>query len=269
VSSVLVSLYAVTKALSQIWDPFFARPSRPGCARGLHQALVGTSVQLKPKNVLKCCSALSICCCIFLILGESRAASLGVTTNRPRIPRARRPPCNLVQVSRSLPFHALSLPRKIIILWLRLLRHCRQHQWWNTKEIQLENCDLYAKWEELLISAASMRELRKLGKREKAFWWQSGCFKVFYSVGCYECCKFVLPLRFIPWARPVFLISCFWRHSSRVIRRVGVINKALVRCCSFAVETQSVGRPAHIVSCSSARRFGVNAWTWRFYIVHV
>jgi len=87
--------------------------------------------------------------------------------------------------------------------------------------------------------------------------------------GCYECCKFVLPLRFIPWARPVFLISCFWRHSSRVIRRVGVINKALVRCCSFAVETQSVGRPAHIVSCSSARRFGVNAWTWRFYIVHV
>jgi len=36
----------------------------------------------------------------------------------------------------------------------------------STREI----CDLYAKCEELLISAASMREHRKLGNREKAFW---------------------------------------------------------------------------------------------------
>jgi len=33
-----------------------------------------------------------------------------------------------------------------------------------------ENFDLYAKCKELLISAASMRERRKLGNSEKAFW---------------------------------------------------------------------------------------------------
>jgi len=33
-----------------------------------------------------------------------------------------------------------------------------------------ENVDLYAKCKELLISAVSMRERRKLGTSEKAFW---------------------------------------------------------------------------------------------------
>jgi len=37
------------------------------------------------------------------------------------------------------------------------------------KTFNQENFDLYAKCEELLISAASMRERRKLGSREKAF----------------------------------------------------------------------------------------------------
>jgi len=50
---------------------------------------VGTSLQLQPKNVLsycnmQCCSALSIWCCIFLILGENSAASLRVATNQGR-----------------------------------------------------------------------------------------------------------------------------------------------------------------------------------------
>jgi len=38
------------------------------------------------------------------------------------------------------------------------------------KRFNQENFDLYAKCEVLLISAASMRERRKLGSREKAFW---------------------------------------------------------------------------------------------------
>jgi len=38
------------------------------------------------------------------------------------------------------------------------------------KRFNQESFDLYAKCKELLISAASMRERRKLGSREKAFW---------------------------------------------------------------------------------------------------
>jgi len=38
------------------------------------------------------------------------------------------------------------------------------------KRINQENFDLYTKCEELLISAARMRERRKLGSSEKAFW---------------------------------------------------------------------------------------------------
>jgi len=38
------------------------------------------------------------------------------------------------------------------------------------KRFNQENFDLYAKCEELLISAASVRERRKLGNHEKAFW---------------------------------------------------------------------------------------------------
>ena len=53
------------------------------------------------------------------------------------------------------------------------------------KRSNQENFDLCAKCEELLISAASMRERKKLRSREKAFWWRWGCFKV----GCSEWCS--------------------------------------------------------------------------------
>jgi len=43
----------------------------------------------------------------------------------------------------------------------------------------------------------------------------------------------------------------------------------LVTCCSFAVEMRSIGRPAHIVAALSARRFGLSAWTWCRFIMHV
>jgi len=38
------------------------------------------------------------------------------------------------------------------------------------KRFNQENFDLCAKCEELLISATNMRERRKLGNHEKAFW---------------------------------------------------------------------------------------------------
>ena len=99
-------------------------------------------------------------------------------TCNQRIPYSRWPPCNLAQG------HVHSVFRKIILWYSSTLPTASmvKYKRGSTREI----CDLYAKCEELLISAASMREHRKLGNREKAFWWQSGCCKVFCSVACSE-----------------------------------------------------------------------------------
>jgi len=48
-------------------------------------------------------------------------------------------------------------------------------------------------------------------------------------------------------------------HAIDCHRHVDVINKALVTCCSFAVEMPSVGWPAHIIAAFSVRRFRLNA----------
>ena len=61
-----------------------------------------------------------------------------------------------------------------------ILRRCGQHQWWNTKVIQSRKFCSLCKMRGIVNFGCKQTvfDRRKLGIREKAFWWWSGSLKV-------------------------------------------------------------------------------------------
>ena len=90
----------------------------------------------------------------------------------PRIPRARRPKKTAIWLT------AMYIQFLARFLSYDILRHCRQHQWWNTKEVQPGNflsLNEEICWFPLQAECAWSQ---KTWKQWKSIYWLSECLKV-------------------------------------------------------------------------------------------